>query len=148
MSLGGDAPMLAELKKISKILLLANSSIIEKELSKVANSDIRKKMWVLLDGGRMPKDIAQEVGVSLMAVSRFLDGASAADLVAYSPREPPRRILDYIPPSWVDLVLGEAPQESQKATAQKNGVNRKNPEKPLTTQTNLSASFDVEGEKK
>ena len=95
---------LRELRKISKILVLANASVIEKELSKIATSDARKKMWVLIDGKRMAKDIANEIGVTQMAVSYFLAAAVAAELIEYAPHEPPRKILDYVPPSWIELV--------------------------------------------
>ena len=37
---------LRELKKISKILLLANATIIETELSKIAMTNDRKRIWV------------------------------------------------------------------------------------------------------
>jgi len=106
---------LRELRKISKILILANASTIEKELLKIANTDARKKMWVLIDGKRVPKDIAKEAGVTQMAVSYFLDAASAAELVEYAKREPPRRILDYVPPSWIDLVIKERGEEEHEA---------------------------------
>lgn len=105
---------LRELKKISKILILANASTIEKELSKIATSDARKKMWVLIDGKRMAKDIASEIGVTQMAVSYFLSAASAAELIEYAPREPPRKIVDYVPPSWIELVKLPTVEEEGK----------------------------------
>lgn len=95
---------LRELKKVSRILTLANASVIEEELSKIATSDARKKMWVLIDGKRMANDIANEIGVTPMAVSYFLTAGVAAELIEYIPREPPRRILDYVPASWIELV--------------------------------------------
>ena len=106
---------LRELRKISKILMLANAPTIEKELSKIATSDVRKKMWVLIDGKRMAKDIANEVGVTQMAVSYFLTAAVAAELIEYAPREPPRKILDYVPPSWIELVKLPTVEEEGKA---------------------------------
>jgi len=109
-----DTLTLRELKKISKILILANAPIIEKELSKIANSDARKKMWVLIDGKRMPKDLAKEAGVTQMAVSYFLNAAAAADFIEYTQREPPRKMLDYIPPSWIDLVIKEQQVSKEK----------------------------------
>jgi hypothetical protein len=98
---------LRELKKISKILMVANALIIEKELSKLATSDARKKIWVLIDGKRMPKDLAKEVGITQMAISYFLNAAASAEFIEYTQREPPRKILDYVPPSWIDLVTKE-----------------------------------------
>lgn len=96
--------ILRELKKISKILILANVAIIEKELSEIANTDARKKMWVLMDGKRMPKDLAEDTGVTNMAVSKFLRAATRAGFIEYVQREAPSRIWDYVPPSWIELL--------------------------------------------
>jgi hypothetical protein len=104
-----------ELKKISKILALANAPLLKKELSKIANSPVRKKIWVLIDGKRIPIEIAKEVGVNPSTVSRFLESAVAADLVDYPHRGAvPYRILDYVPPSWASLVMGESSEETLK----------------------------------
>jgi hypothetical protein len=147
MSLSSEnGPVLRELKKISKVLILANAVQIEKELEKIANSAARKKMWILIDGKRMPKDIAKEVGVSTMAASYFLDVASAAELVAYTQREPPRKVLDYVPPSWVALVISED-QEETKKSGDTQDLKSKAEQKTKAMQTDLSASFD-KGEKK
>ena len=110
-----DTPTLRELKKISKILTLANASIIEGELSKIAKTDSRKKMWVLIDGKRMPQDVADAIGVTRRAVTYFLDDAAAAEFIEYNPYEPPRKILDYVPPSWIDLVAKERGEEGEVA---------------------------------
>lgn len=109
-----DNPVLNELKKISKILLLAHSAQLDAALGKIADNGARKKMWVLIDGKRMPKDIAKEVGVSLMTVSRFLDSVSAADLVFYVAKSPPHKLLDYVPPAWLNLVFVEANDGEQQ----------------------------------
>jgi DNA-binding MarR family transcriptional regulator len=109
-----DAMILRELKNISKILTLANASVIETELSKIANSDARKRMWILIDGKRMPKDLAKEVDVTPMTVSNFLTALAAADFVEYTQREPPSRKLNYIPPSWISLVVKEKAEETPK----------------------------------
>ena len=95
---------LREFRKMSKILTLAYAGVIEKELSKIATTPERKKMWVLMDGKRMPGNIANEAGVTAMAVSTFLSACVAAELVEYKKGEPPRRVLDYVPPSWIELI--------------------------------------------
>lgn len=107
--------MLRELKKLSKILILANAGIVERELSKIASTNDRKKMWVLIDGKRMPGDIAKEAGVTAMAVSYFLNAGAATELIEYERGEPPRRILDYVPPSWIELVKLPVSGETEKA---------------------------------
>jgi hypothetical protein len=109
-----DTPILNELRKISKLLMLVHSGAIETEIEKIAHSESRKKMWVLIDGKRMPKDIAKEAKVTSMAVSYFLDSASAAGFVQYTQREPPKKILDYMPPSWIALVITEQEVEPTK----------------------------------
>lgn len=104
---------LREMRKMSKILTLAYAGVIEKELSKIATTPERKKMWVLMDGKRMPGDIASEVGVTAMAVSTFLSACVVAEFVEYKRGEPPRRILDYVPPSWIELVKLPASVEAE-----------------------------------
>jgi len=104
---------LRELRKISRILILANSVAVERELSKIANTNERKKMWVLMDGTRMPKDLAKEAGLTPMAVSNFLAAGVAAEMIEYERGKPPRRILDYIPPSWIELVKLPAIEEAE-----------------------------------
>lgn len=98
-----DEVVLKELKKISKILTVANSTAIENELTKIATSTGRKKMWTLIDGNRMPKEIADEAGVSAMAVSNFLNVGKASELIEYEKGKAPIRLLDYVPPSWIEL---------------------------------------------
>jgi hypothetical protein len=93
-----------EFRGMSRIMLLANARIIEAELGKIATTTERKKMWVLMDGTRRPKDIAALVRVTPMAVSYFLTAAVCAKLVEYHPGEAPQRAVDYIPPSWIDLA--------------------------------------------
>ena len=102
-----DANILTELRKISMILTFANSKVIEEGIGKIANSDTKKQIWVLIDGVRMPKDIAEKIDANAMAVSRFLDAASAAGFVEYSQRKPPRKLANYVPPSWISLVVTE-----------------------------------------
>lgn len=126
---------LRELKKISKILILANASTIEKELSKIANSDARKKIWVLIDGKRMPKDLAKEAGVTQMAVSYFLNAAASAGFIEYTKREPPSKILDYVPPSWIDLVMEEKGEAEQEVSKEVEDMTDKTNEKGLAPQT-------------
>ena len=106
-----DTLTLRELRKISKILILANASVIEKELSEIAKTDSRKKMWVLIDGKRMPQDVADVIGVTRRAVTYFLDDAAVAEFIEYNPYAPPRKILDYVPPSWIELVAKERGEE-------------------------------------
>jgi len=96
--------VLEELKKITKILLLTNADSIEAEIAKVANNDGRKKMWASMDGVKMPKELAAKAGVTSMTASNFLNAALVADLIEYTARQPPRRKLDYVPPSWLSLI--------------------------------------------
>ncbi|MCD6240819.1 hypothetical protein J7K27_04770 [Candidatus Bathyarchaeota archaeon] len=84
---------LAELRKISKILILANAKAIENELSKYATTDERKKVWVLIDGKRMSKDIAQLAGIKRRAVDVFLQTLETAGLIENPRGKPPKKYL-------------------------------------------------------
>ena len=113
---------LAELRKISKILLLAHASVVEAELGKIASSEIRRKMWVLIDGIRMPKDIAGQLKVTERAVRYFLDGLLAAGFIENPRGQPPKRVLDYVPPSWIETVQKEEEQKLDTEVPPKGGV--------------------------
>ena len=107
---------LRELKLILKVLILANASTIERELSKIATTNERKKMWVLIDGKRMSKDIADQAGVTPMSVSNFVNAGVAAELIEYIKGKPPRRILDYVPPEWISLVAPPPSEAEEERT--------------------------------
>lgn len=121
-----DVDILRELKKISKILLLTNAAVVEEELAKIASTDDRKRMWVLIDGSRMPKDIANEARVTQRAISYFLNAAEAAGLIEYKHGEPPRRVLDYVPASWIELLTPTQTAETVDNQSEK-------PQAPLDT---------------
>lgn len=106
-----DDEVLRELKKITKVLILSNTRVIEAELEKIVSTDDRKKMWILIDGNHMPQDIAKQVGVTAQAVSKFLLIAKAAEFIEYSRNTPPRKILDFLPPAWLELMEPSVDQE-------------------------------------
>ena len=97
-------PILTELKKISKLLTLAHGDALEKELEKIANTEKRKVMWVLIDGTRMTKEIAEFIGVTERGVNKFLRELSLAEFAENPRGKPPRRLIDYVPPSWINLL--------------------------------------------
>ena len=108
---------LRELRVISKILLLSNSQAVKKEIEKICTSDPRKKMWILSDGSRMPAAIATEAKVTAMAVSTFLNAGEVAGLIHYKRGEPPMRVLDYVPPEWIELTQGAASTLGEEQSA-------------------------------
>ncbi len=112
-------PIVSELKLITKILIISNAGQIEVELGKLASTDERKKMWTLIDGKNMAKDIARLLKVSERGVNHFLKRATDAGFIDNPPRRPATRRLDYVPPSWLDLVEGiqEAGQGEHKPEA-------------------------------
>jgi len=107
---------LAELRKISKILILTNAESIENELSKYATTDDRKRVWVLINGQKMSKEIAQSIKIKKRAVEVFLKVLESAELIENPWGKPPKKILDYVPASWIELVKVEAPKEKKTNT--------------------------------
>jgi len=97
--------ILEELRRISRVLTLVHGDAIERELAKVCTSNERKKIWVLIDGNRMSRDIAKEVGITERAVNKFLKIVATAGLAENPRGKPPRRIVDYVPPSWIELLV-------------------------------------------
>lgn len=72
-----------------------------------------------MDGNRMPADIAQEAKVTAMTVSNFVNAGKAAELIEYKKGEPPKRILDYVPPSWIELMKTAVIEETKEEPQQK-----------------------------
>jgi hypothetical protein len=101
-----DDEALQELRKITKILLMANSKVVADELGRLASTDDRKRMWVLMDGNRSPKQIADYIKAGERGVQKFVTAGAEADLID-AQRGSPRRKLDYVPPAWVELLPEE-----------------------------------------
>lgn len=110
-----DEEILKELKKISKIITISNGSSIERELSKYATSDDRKKIWVLIDGNRNSDQISKEIGVTKRAVDMALQSFENASLIEERKYGvPPKRVVDYVPAEWIDL-LSKNPKSAEEA---------------------------------
>ncbi|MHA1971605.1 MAG: hypothetical protein ACTSW1_01360 [Candidatus Hodarchaeales archaeon] len=92
------------LKGIQRTLSIANAERIDAYLNEVITTENRRKMWIMLDGERMPNQIAEESGVSSMAVSLFLKTVLEANLVIYDKGSPPKRLIDHIPADWLNLT--------------------------------------------
>lgn len=97
-----------ELERISRILMLVHAEEIESELSKYATTDERKKVWVLIDGKNMPKDMAKLAGnLKVRAIEIFLKQLAKAKLIENPSRKPPSKLIDYVPLSWTELLENE-----------------------------------------
>lgn len=105
---------LNELRKISKILTLANAPVLEKELEKYATTPERKKAWVLINGERTPDELITGSGMKQAAVYKFLKLLSDADLVETPHGDPPKKKLEFVPASWLDLFEPEKEEPKQK----------------------------------
>jgi hypothetical protein len=110
-----EQQILRELKIMNKILALTNAPKIEVELGKYANTDGRKKMWTMFDGNTLPEDIAKTLGITKRGVDKFLKALEDAGLVERIVSKPPKRLIDYVPASWLDIEIKEA-QASQIET--------------------------------
>jgi DNA-binding HxlR family transcriptional regulator len=100
-----EEKILGELKKMNKLITIANGQKIEETLGRYTTSDERKMIWVLMDGKRQAPDIAQIIKKTKRTVDTFLQSLENAGLVeqrAYG--RPPVRSIEYVPASWVDLV--------------------------------------------
>lgn len=116
----GD-PVLRQLRTITRVLTLAHAGAIERELSKVASTDVRKRAWVLIDGTRNASEIARLLSQSPRTIQAFIATASSAGFVDAQAGKPVTRLIDYVPPAWLDLAgePGSTPQavEPESATS-------------------------------
>lgn len=96
---------LEELKKIRKILTFAHGDTLENELSKIATTNERKKVWILIDGKTLPNEIAKKIdNITRRPVNVFINTLEKAGWIENPARKPPKKIVDYIPPSWLKLL--------------------------------------------
>jgi hypothetical protein len=102
-----EGSIVKELKLINKILTIAHANQIEAELIKLASTDDRKRMWILIDGNRMTKDISQRTGMAIRTVDLFLQQANKAGFIDNPPRKPPVKLINYTPIKWLDLIKEE-----------------------------------------
>lgn len=93
-----------ELKKITKILLLAHSVEINLELEKLASTDDRKKIWLSIDGEHTSKEISDKIIVSKRSVDRFLKILENKGFADNPWGKPPTKLIDHIPEEWMDLL--------------------------------------------
>jgi hypothetical protein len=105
---------LDELKKISKILTLVNAKTLEIELSKYATTEERKKAWILIDGNRMTDEIGKKAGMKLRTIQDFLKILVDASLIENPRGAPPKKLVDYVPASWLDLMKPESEEKSKE----------------------------------
>jgi len=96
-----------ELKNISKVLILSNSDKITTELEKTATNNERKIIWVLINGINDNKGIAERVGITERSVRRTIKLFEEAELVDNPWGKPARRLLNYVPPAWIELLPPE-----------------------------------------
>jgi len=109
---------ITELQKISRVLTLAYAEAIEREIAKHATTNSRKKIWVLVDGTNMPKDIVRIIGkIEQGAVETFLSQLEKAKLIenpSRFARKPPSKLVDYVPPKWIELLEGAKVEEGKE----------------------------------
>jgi hypothetical protein len=96
---------LKELKKITRILTTINAEALEKVIAKYASTDERKKIWVLIDGTKLPRDMVAIIGnIKKRAIELFLDELERGQLITNPNRKPAEKLVDYVPPDWVELL--------------------------------------------
>lgn len=96
---------LEQLKKITRILTTINAEALEKAIAKYASTDERKKIWVLIDGTKLPRDMVAIIGnITQRTIERFLDELERGQLVTNPKRGPAEKLVDYVPLEWVKLL--------------------------------------------
>ena len=96
-----------QLRAINRTLGIAYAEKLDAYLNEVIRTPVRRKMWIALNGTRLPNEIATEVDVSPAAVTYFLKTITNARIVEYIQGQPPRKIIDHIPFEWLIEVEDE-----------------------------------------
>ena len=107
---------LEELQKITRILTFAHSNSLEKTISKYASTDKRKMIWVLIDGINMPQDMINRIGATKIkqrTVYGFLEVLEQAKLIENPKRKPPKRLIAFVPASWIELLEDKSKEKKK-----------------------------------
>lgn len=105
---------LAELRKISKLITLVNGEALEKELAKYATTEERKKVWVLINGERVPDELTKNSGMKQSALYSYLKILSNADFIEVPHGKAPKKKLEFVPASWLELLQSETEEKKQE----------------------------------
>ncbi len=105
-----EEEILKELRKMSKILIMSNGTNLEKELAKYATNDDRKRIWVLIDGNRQADEILKATGLTKTPVYNFLKILEDSNLIERQHGKPPKRLLEFVPAEWADLIQTDIKQ--------------------------------------
>ncbi len=73
---------------------------VRDELSRLASSLDRRRIWILCDGATTTTEIAKKVGVTNRAVQYFVQDGLKSGLLNVDRRGYPRRTIDWAPPDW------------------------------------------------
>jgi predicted transcriptional regulator len=103
------------LKVLRKLIEIQLRGPVKDELSGLASSNERRKMWILSDGTLGTTDISKKAGVSRRAVQYFVQDGLKLGFVRVDKRGYPSRTIDWVPPEWEKLLgqrEGKQPGES------------------------------------
>lgn len=106
--------ILNELKKTNKLLILAYADKIENQLEKVASSKERKTIWVLLNGTNDNKELSKITKLSIRGIQNILKEYEDCELINNPRGKPATRKIDYVPPSWIELLPKEQEEETSE----------------------------------
>lgn len=93
--------LVLEMRRMNAILQAAFRTQLEREIASVASTSDRQKIWSLIDGKRMTKDIAQLSGIPRRTIDDFLSAAENAGLLLNPRGRPPSRLVDLVPSLWL-----------------------------------------------
>lgn len=72
-------------------------------LSQYITTNVRKKIWMNIDGLKFQNELVKISGISQPSVSELLEILKKAGLIQYEPRKPPIKQIDYTPISWLEI---------------------------------------------
>jgi hypothetical protein len=113
------------LESIRRVLEIQARPAILEEISKLASTPERRKIWILSDGSLKTEDLAARSGAKLRTVQAFVQECARAGLVISSKRGYPARAMDLVPEGWEELreleKIAASPEERVESQTIKGG---------------------------
>ncbi len=127
---GNDVPDLLKrtnslLESIRRVLEIQARPAVLDEISKVASTSERRKVWILSDGSLNTNEIAARSGAKLRTVQAFVQECTRAGLMISGKRGYPSRAMDLVPNGWGEVgeleKVTAPPQEQLQPMTPKEG---------------------------
>src|SRR4029077_13979666 len=107
--------LVEEMVSIRRLVEILAKDALRTGLEAVATTDIRKKVYAMIDGSTNTEDIAKRSGLSIRSIQDVVKKLMELDLVTVPKRGFPKRRFDWVPTDWRSEIAERQETEAPQA---------------------------------